>query len=129
MRKKRTTIQYAQALYELTLDLKGKDLSEAVRAFVALLARDHKLKQAHRIMDAFLTYAKEQSGEMPLTVTSARDLSDKDLMKIGNIFSKHAEVTPVVDQNILGGIIVRTKDKIFDGSVRTQLVRLKNKLS
>lgn len=129
MKKKRTTIQYARALYDITLDVKSKDLPEVIKGFVAMLARDHKLKQAHSILETFIVYAKERAGELPITVTSARDLSDKELVKIGNLFSKHAEVTPVVDKNMIGGVIVRTKDKIFDGSVRTQLTRLKNHLS
>ena len=129
MKKKRTTIQYARALYEITTDLKGKDLSAVVHGFVSMLARDHKLKQAHRILSVFMEYAKERAGEMPLTVTSARDLSDRELVKIGNIFSKHAEVTPLVDKNMIGGVIVRTKDKIFDASIRTQLARLKKQLT
>jgi len=129
MKKKKTTTQYAQALYEFIKGLKEEKLTQALSAFVNLLARDHKLKQSERIIAEYIKYAKKMEGTLPLEVVTARELSDKELIKIGDTFSEQAEVTPVIDASILGGFIASTDEVIFDGSLKTQLSRLKNKLA
>ncbi len=128
MAKKNTVTQYAKALYELTHDLKGEKMHAAVAEFVRLLAREHKLKQGERVIAEFIKYAKKMEGVIPLTVITAREMTEKELIKIGNVFSDNAEVTPVVDPAIMGGVVVKTDDVIFDASVKTQVMRLKNSL-
>ena len=108
MKKKRTTIQYARALYEVTRDQKGAVLKEVLEAFVQMLAREHHLKKADKIISEFIKYHKSEEGVVPLEVISAREMNDRDLVKIGNIFSEDAEVTPKVDPGIIGGVIVKT---------------------
>jgi len=123
--KKRTTTQYAKALYELTRELKGEKMHEAVTEFVKMLARDHKLKQGTGIVSAFISYAKKMEGTIPLTVVTARKIAEKELIKIGDAISKNSEVTDEVDANILGGVIVKTDEMILDGSIKRQIERLK----
>lgn len=128
MKKKLTTTQYARAFYELTKDLKGEKTRAAVTEFVKLLARHHKLKQGTRIIADFECYAKKQEGVVPLEIVSARDMADKELKKIAEVFSDNAEVTPATDASLLGGVIVKTDERIFDGSLKTQLQKLKQNL-
>ena len=125
---KNTTTQYAKALYEVTKELKGEQLHAALAEFVKLLARAHKLKQAERVIAEFVNFAKKEQGVVPLELITARDMSDRELIKIGNVFSANAEVTPAVDANILGGFIARTEEVIFDASVKKQLSKLKESL-
>jgi len=127
-KKKSTTTQYAKALYEVTKDLKGEHLHAVLAEFVKLLARAHKLKQAEQVIVEFEKFAKKQQGIVPLTVTTARTVPDKELIKIGNIFSHQAEVTPMIDEKIIGGFIAATDEVILDGSLRKQLIRLKQNL-
>lgn len=129
MSKKNTVTQYAKALYELTRDLKGEKMHDSVAEFVKLLAREHKLKQGERIVNEFIKYAKKMEGVIPLTVITAREMTERELIKIGNVFSKNAEITTAVDPAIIGGVVIKTDDVIFDGSLRTQVARLKNSLT
>ena len=39
------------------------------------------------------------------------------------------EVTSRVDPGIIGGIITKVEDKVFDGSIKTQLERVRNALT
>ena len=128
MKKKRTTIEYAKALYELTKGMKGEKMHLAVAEFVRLLTREHKLKKGERIVLEFVKYAKKMEGAIPLTVTTAREMTEKELLKIGDAISKEAEVTPVIDPEIIGGVVIKTDDMIFDGSIKTQLSKLKSAL-
>ena len=78
--------QYAHALYEISIGLKGSDLDSSLRAFVELLVRNHKLKQAHNIIDEFISYTKKQEGVVELEITSARQLDEKTIEIIKKAF-------------------------------------------
>lgn len=129
MKKKISTTDLAKALYEATKDLKGDKLRAVIEQFASFLGRSHRTKQAPKIIESFIRIAKRENGEIPIDVITARPISDRELIKIGNIFSHSAEVTPLEDPAILGGFIARTEELVFDGSVRKQLSLLKQKLS
>ena len=74
--------QYAEALYEVTQDLKGSDLSDAIKTFVEILVRDHKLKQGYNIIAEFERTVKKASGVVELEITSARELDKKIVEEI-----------------------------------------------
>ena len=126
--KKNSPKDYAIALYQTTNKLSGKALNEAVVEFVKLLAGKQKLKQAEKIIAEFLAYAKKQEGIQDIAITSAHKLDAKTSETIAQVFGKQVEATHAIDESLLGGFIVKTEDKIFDASLKTQLVRLKQSL-
>jgi len=128
MTKKISNKQYAQALFEATKDLKGEKISEAIKKFVLLLARQHKLKRAEQIITEYEKRVKKENGEVEIVVKSARKLEKTLLEKIKNVFGDKVETKEEVDQSLLGGLVVKTEDKILDGSLRTQLASLRQKL-
>ena len=121
--------QYAEALYEVTQDLKGSDLSSVIKTFVEILVRDHKLKQGDNIIAEFERTVKKASGVVELEITSARELDKKTVEEIKQTFGKNVEAVAHIDESIIGGIKVKLEDKILDGSVKTQLKSLKQQLS
>lgn len=125
MTKKISNKQYAQALFEVTKDLKGEKMSDAIKKFVLLLARQHKLKRAEQIITEFEKRVKKENGEVEIAIKSARKLEKTLMGGIGNIFGKTVEVKEEVDASLLGGIVVKTEDKIIDSSLRAQLIVLK----
>ena len=44
-------------------------------------------------------------------------------------FGKDISIDERIDSNMLGGIIIRSSELMFDGSIKTQLEKLKNKLN
>ncbi|MDO8499533.1 MAG: ATP synthase F1 subunit delta [bacterium] len=124
-----TNKQFAEALYQATRSLTGAKLSATVAQFAALLSRKHKLKQAPAITRDFIKYSKKQDGIQEIEITSAGELDEKTLEKIKRAFGKNTEATLKTDPTILGGIKIKTEDKILDASVRTQLARLKQMLT
>ena len=123
--KKNTTKDYATALYDATYGLKGKDLREVIYNFVKLLAREQKLKQAERIIAEFAAYAKKQEGIQDIAIASARELDGRMINEIKKTFGDKVEAAHTVEENLLGGFVVKTADKIFDASLKMQLQRLK----
>ena len=126
---KRSNKQYAQALYTATGDTSGKDLERVIKNFVLLLHKNRKIKQVENIITEFIKYAKKQEGIIDIEITSARKLDKTTLEKIKEIFGKKTISTEKENKGMLGGIIIKTEDVIFDGSVKTQLTKLKQKIS
>jgi len=128
MKKKVSNKQYAEALYEITKDTKGEKLNKALRLFVLLLVKNHKLKQAETIIVEFEKYAKKQAGIVEIEIISARELSEATLNHIKKVFGAEVEALEKVDETLLGGVKVKTEDKILDASLKKQLTILKNNL-
>ncbi len=126
--KRKSPRQYAEILYEITNDVSAKSLDATLRAFVELLVQDHAISQGGAVIDAFTQLTKEKTGVKQLSVTSARELSEKELQKIAATFGKTVEVNTAIDPTLLGGVAIRTGDTIIDGSLKTQLKRLEEEL-
>lgn len=82
---------------------------------------------------AFQEMANERRGIAHATVTTAVALSDSERAAIAERLSdmtgKQVDVTAVVDESIIGGLVARIGDQLIDGSTRTRLVALKRRLA
>lgn len=128
MRRKVSNKQYAVALYEAVKGLKGEKLRQALKRFVAALAQKHKLKKTEKIIAEFVKYSKKQRGVVEIEIKSARKLHGETIEKIKKIFGKKVEEKESTDADLLGGVVVKTEDKIFDGSIKKQLQKLRQSL-
>ena len=67
----------------------------------------------------------ELSGRLVATVTTAEPVDDSVLQqiasKLGSSFGKEVDLRPVVDPSIIGGMVIRVGDTVYDGSVTNQL--------
>lgn len=129
MRKKISNKQYAKALYEASKDAPENKSGEIARRFLAVLRDNNKLKRIDRIIEEFTAYAKKQEGILELTVESKEELPDKTVNKIRKIFEEETEVAQKINEDILGGIRIIADDTVYDYSLRTQLNKLKEKLT
>ena len=75
----------------------------------------------------------ERKEMKKLTITTSTEISDEEKAKIEKVFSAKydEEIYPVylIDEAIIGGIIVFDGDKVYDGSIRNQLTKLSGSLS
>jgi F-type H+-transporting ATPase subunit delta len=128
MAKKITNRQLAKALYETLKDLKGSDLKKVLVDFVVILAREHKLKKSSYIIAEYVKYAKAGEGIQEIEITSARELDDRTVNHIKKAFGENTEATIKIDATLLGGVRVKTENKILDASLKTQLLKLKQSI-
>lgn len=63
-----------------------------------------------------------------IMVTTASKLSEDLVKKVQDIFGKNTEIITHVDESVIGGILIKTKEKMYDGTIRGQLNKLKNNL-
>jgi len=120
--------QYAKILYELTHTLDEKQLDQAMAAFVQVLKKDQAVSLKEKIIHEFEQYAKKQAGTQQITITTARPINKVFLQKVADVFGDNVQTRATVDPAILGGLIIRTEDKILDGSIATQLLKMKTSL-
>jgi len=120
--------QYAKILYESTADLSEKDMNAVVHAFVKILKTHQMLSKAERIIAEYETYAKEQRGVERVEITSARELSPGDAESIAAHIAHETDLSVKIDPKLIGGVVIRTRNTVFDGSVRAQLEKLRQQL-
>ena len=85
--------------------------------------------QLHGAYEALLD---EHLARQRVEVTSAILLEDQELERITNFLSgliqKEVVATTMVDESILGGVVIRIGDRLLDGSARSRLEGLRNRL-
>lgn len=121
--------QFAEALYELTVEVVKKDLDKVLEIFVNFLAKKRKIKQSKNIILEFEKILKKKQGIVEIEITSARELDKSTVDKIKTVFAKNVEAIESVDENMIGGVKVKLEDRILDASIKTQLINLKKSLT
>jgi F-type H+-transporting ATPase subunit delta len=85
-----------------------------------------------QIAEAYRQRLDEQLGNIQVQVTVASPLDAAGLenvrQRIGSAFRKNAVVEQKVDDDIIGGMVLRLGDRLIDASVRSQLEAMKHKL-
>lgn len=96
--------------------------------FLGVLARNGRKGELRSVIRAFRRLAAEHRGETTAEVTTARPLSDDQLAALRQQLRTRAgrdvNIEATVDQNILGGIVVKLGSQMIDASIRTKLNRL-----
>ena len=97
--------------------------------FLKVLSRRGRLNAIRGIYRAAALLRDEAVGRVRVLITTAQQLDEAALKslkeKLQNLFKKEVAITSKVDATILGGLIVRVGDMVFDGSVDGQLNLLK----
>lgn len=127
---KKTPRQFAIALYEAAEEAGDKKLEEIILNFAKILQKENKLNWKNKIIAALEKYAREQEGIEEFETMSARPLSASLLREIKKCLGDGKKIVLKKKQtpSILGGIIIKSEDKIWDLSLKKQLQLLKNKL-
>jgi len=85
------------------------------------------------IYDLFAKLVDEYEGIVEATITSSTPLDAETIKQITDKFSqklgKNVRAITQVDPTLLGGVVVRIGDRLYDGSVKGKLNRLSKSLS
>ena len=106
--------------------------SELVRKFLGVLTQNGRLELLPAVAAAYSELRDQASNRVRATVTSAVPLTDDQLATVKTTLADNLKADPVltakVDADLLGGLVVRVGDRVFDTSVRTRLATLTNTL-
>ena len=103
------------------------------RSLVYLLLDGERLSSVEAISREVDAMIEARAGRMSAEVTSARPLDASQLSQIINalekLSGKKVAVTRREDPELLGGVVAKLGDTIYDGSLRTQLRTLRDDLT
>lgn len=107
----------------------GDSYSEYIVCFIKLMCENGRISELIRCIDEFQSLKRFSSNVAAVTVYSAVELSPKQKERLCGKLAKSLSKTIVAeyktDKSLLGGIKVEVDGKIFDGSVRNHLKRIK----
>lgn len=106
--------------------------STLLRRFYQVLIDQRRLLDFEAIRAEFERLADEAAGVERAQVRSASPLSEAQQQRLrralGARLGRDVELQIEVDPALLGGLVARVGDLVFDGSVRTQLRQLRHSL-
>jgi F-type H+-transporting ATPase subunit delta len=107
-------------------------LNDAVRNFVRLIVNHQRTHMLREIEQTFVTELNRRLGIEEAEVTTARQLSDAEKKELLAVLErrtgKKIEARFAADKALLGGAIVQVGSTVYDGSVREQLNRMRERL-
>ncbi len=120
-----------EAKREILKDLLAKlSVSQTVSNFVYLLLDKNRLDQLSQIVASYGVFADELSGVVRPILTTAFPLEAKQVDGIKQSLEKATGKKVVLkveqDPTLIGGVVTKIGDKVFDGSVKTQLTMIKD---
>tara|TARA_B100000508_G_scaffold141097_1_gene147042 strand:+ start:144033 stop:144566 length:534 start_codon:yes stop_codon:yes gene_type:complete len=115
------------------LDKVFPSFQELTKKFVHLLTKNRREMLLPLIAEEYIAKVKAVRGIVPVTLTSAHKLDDKVkqsiLDKLNKAVKGEIELNEKIDEDLIGGFVVRMGDTRIDASVAHQLNELKQRLT
>ena len=109
-------------------DICGDELDDRARKMIQVLARNKRLGLIGEIRDQFEELKAQNEKVLEVEVVSARPLSAEQEESIrgalANRYQREVTMSSRVDEQLLGGAVIRAGDTVIDGSVRGKLDKL-----
>ncbi|MBY0495965.1 MAG: ATP synthase F1 subunit delta [Cyanobacteria bacterium] len=111
---------------------KAMSLSKQVSKLIALLGKSGKLDLMPDLTVAYRERLLSHQNIVRADVTSAAPLSPEKTKaleeSLSKVTGKKVEISVSVDPELLGGVVARIGSTVYDGSVKTQLARMRQEL-
>ena len=108
------------------------DISNTMKSFLLLLFDKGRISFIGAIDDFYQKLADELNGIGRASVVSATDLSEETVERIRAALSKKTNMDIVLqvekDPDLIGGIVTKIGDLVWDGSIKTQLANMRETL-
>ncbi|PIS39283.1 MAG: hypothetical protein COT33_02795 [Candidatus Nealsonbacteria bacterium CG08_land_8_20_14_0_20_38_20] len=121
----RKTQKLAKILISLAENKSQREKEEIVKNFLEIL----KQKKNIPLLNKILKEVKREIKKKEVNLTVARKL-DEDAFaqikaKINEVFGKEKETKIKIDENIIGGFLVKSRDYLIDASIKGMLNKLR----
>ncbi len=112
--------------------LEKTDISRITANFLKLLTDKQRIVVLSDIVDCYRELMDEALKTVRASVKTAFPLSTELIQKLQQGLEtqtqKKVEMTVIEEPSLLGGVVVRVGDTVYDNSIRTQLNNIKNLL-
>ncbi len=111
----------------------GSGVSASVANFYSYLIDQRRLVDFYGIREEYQRLADEDAGLMTAVVTTASPLDDRRKDRLRRALSERTgqevQLDIQIDPTLIGGAIAKVGGMVFDGSLRTQLSKLRANLT
>jgi len=101
--------------------------------FLELLAEKHRMPAIFRIRQRFDELWAEENKRLEVNVTSAIELDKSIVERVGKEIEKQTgrsvELSSSVDENVLGGLVLRVGNVVLDASLRNKLEKMRREIA
>lgn len=109
------------------------NLGPTLKNLAGLLVDRHRFDQLGAISRSFRELADERAGRAQATVITAAPLAPELASKLQGVLSlavaRHVTIETRIDPSMLGGVVAQVGTFLFDGSIKSQLERLRRELT
>jgi F-type H+-transporting ATPase subunit delta len=107
-------------------------LSPHVTHFLSLLVERDRLSFFPAILERYRRLLDEKKGQAAARVIAANPLDEVDIKRLRETLEKISGKRVVLQQendpSLIGGLVIHLEGKVYDGSVRTQLESMKQRV-
>lgn len=122
----------SEQIIELMTEILGARVTVESQNFVRILVDAGRLELAPHISELFERRRADAAGVVTVKVTSAFPLTESEEKKISDVISKKSgkscKFENSVDQELIGGAVIKVGDSVTDLSLRRRLSDLSQKL-
>jgi F-type H+-transporting ATPase subunit delta len=119
-----------KAAFDAVMEKLG--VSNLMRNTVKLLADKGRLPQLEDVLHALEQLSEAETGRVRVEVTSAKPLSDAYYSQLTEKLQRATDRQVVLvkkqDPSLIGGVVTRIGDQVFDGSLSNRLSELRETL-
>jgi F-type H+-transporting ATPase subunit delta len=106
------------------------DLSDLTRSTLGLMAEKRRLFALGELTRAYAEMMAERRGEVTAEVAAAAPLSEAQIEALSETLrkavGKDVKLNVAVDEDLIGGLVVKVGSKMIDTSIRSKLAALQN---
>jgi F-type H+-transporting ATPase subunit delta len=106
---------------------------EGLVNFLELLAEKHRMPAIFRIRSHFDELWAEENKRLEVRLTSAVPLDESVVKRVGDEIARKTDrkidLESDVDEDILGGLVLRVGNMVLDASLRAKLERLRKEVA
>ena len=107
-------------------------ISDYTMNFLNILLDKDRFVFLADIKDTYKQILDEASGRVRAIITSAAELDEDQLERItkalSKVVKKEVDVDVTIEPSLIGGVVAEIEGMVYDGSVTTQISRLKQSL-
>lgn len=118
---------------EIIKEILGQQISETSMKFLAIIANGRREVIIHSMAEQFLLMYNDFIGLKTVKLVSSTELSGEIKKQIKTLLesqsNKQVQFEEQIQEDLVGGFILKMDDMQFDASVKSKLARLKHELS
>ncbi|MCE7600980.1 F0F1 ATP synthase subunit delta [Vibrio fluvialis] len=121
-----------QPLLEMMLQVGGEFMNQYFQNFLKVMAENRRLKALSEVLSQFREYMAEFQQTMNVTVCTSEPLDDEQALQLTQAltqrFGKTITLEQQLDPSLVGGVVIKAGQTVFDGSVIANIGRLSTNL-